>query len=153
MTATLLRRPLTKALLDQLATLNVPIGDMVIPRAGGWSGAVNGPGSTFRPYVVLVTLTASRSSGAFADSQADWQIPYMVESFGASREQCEWMADSARDGLDALSKTRLQLGEDRYKVQQIRVDSIGAVNRVTVTEPAFYGQQDGYSIWLSKERT
>lgn len=153
MSSTFLRRPLTRALLDQLGELNVPVGDMLIPKASGWTNAVNAPGSKFRPYIVLVTLTASRTSGPFADSQADWQIPYMVESFGASREQCEWMADSAREGLDALSKTRLQLGEDRYKVQQIRVDSIGAVNRVTVTEPAFYGQQDGYSIWLSKERS
>lgn len=146
------RRPLTGLLLSTLDTaLEQPVGDMVIPQGGGWSGVPNAPGATFTPYVVLVTLTASRSTGPMGASQADWQMTYMVESFGASREQCEWMADHARSALDVLAKQQIVLGTDTYKVQQVRVDSIGAVNRVAVTEPAFYGQQDGLSLWLSKE--
>lgn len=152
MATTLQRRPLTNLLLTTLnAQLSVPIGDMVIPAGAGWDGVPNAPGATFNPYVVLVTLTASRSTGSFGDSQSEWQLAYMLESFGASREQCEWMADSARTALNVLAKQVITLGPDQYRMQQVRVDSIGAVNRVAVTEPAFYGQQDGISLWLSKE--
>jgi hypothetical protein len=153
MATALQRRPVTNLLLATLMTSlpDNPVGDMVIPTGAGWTGVPNAPGATFTAYTVLVTLTASRSVGAFADSQSDWQITYMLESFGASREQCEWMADKARSALDPLAKQVHAFGTANYKIQQIRVDSIGAVNRVAVTEPAFYGQQDGMSLWLSKE--
>lgn len=155
MATTITRRPLTNLLLVTLkAELpENPIGDMLIPEGAGWTGVPNAPGAYFTPYCVLVTLTASRSTGAFGDSQSDWQMAYMLESFGASREQCEWMADRGRAALNVLTKQRIELGEDAYKVQQVRLDSIGAVNRVAVAEPAFYGQQDGLSIWVSKENT
>jgi hypothetical protein len=147
------RRELTNLLLATLLDATPLVGDMVIPRGGGWDLAPNAPGAQFTPYTVLITLTASRSVGPFGESQADWQFPYMVESFGASREQCEYQADKVRSAFEQLAKTRHTFGTETHYVQQARVDSIGAVNRVAVTDPAFYGQQDGVTLWLSKELT
>ena len=154
MSTTLVRGPLTQLLLSTLSTLGKPVGDGIVPRkeaGAAWSGPPNAPGSVFTPFTVLITLSAGLSSGPFADSQADWVVPYMLEAFGVSREQCEWMADAARSALHALTHQSFELGTDRYKVQQVKTDSIGGVNRVMVTDPPFYGQQDGLSVWITKE--
>jgi hypothetical protein len=153
---TLTRGPLTELLLVTLAGLGKPVGDGVVPTkdaGAGWSGPPNAPGSQFTPFTVLITLSAGLSSGPFFDSQADWTVPFMLEAFGVSREQCEWMADAARSALAALTHQVITLGADHYKVQQVKTDSIGGVNRVMVTDPPFFGQQDGLSVWITKERS
>lgn len=151
MTATLHRRPLTAALLESLLDAGKPVGDGVIPPGSAWSGEPNAPGSTFTPYLVLSTMTANTSSGPVGDPQGDWRLPYLVQSFGASREQAEWMADEARELAGGLRGQVLVLGADRYKVQQVYSASIGAVNRVDTYDPPYWGQQDQIVVWLTKE--
>lgn len=157
MTATLHRRPLTDLILSSLrshfATSNIPIGDAELPAGGGWpSAGVNVAGSKFTPYLVLTTLTSSaRSTASIADPQGDWRLPYLYQAFGTRRDQCEWMADEARDVLAALTNTSVNLGTRSYQIQQVWSDSIGGVNRVPEVNPPFYGEQDGFTVWLTPQ--
>lgn len=154
MSTTIQRRLLTNQLLTTLAVaLGKPVGDGVIPDDSGWTGTgPNAPGSTFIPYVVLTALTAvpAPGTGDFATPQGDWHMPYTCQSFGASRDQAEWMADAARDAFDTLTKTVIALGDANYKVQQVWTASIGGNNRVAATDPAYWGQQDTVNFWLAK---
>jgi hypothetical protein len=147
----LYRRFLTQVLLDQLVTTNQPVGDAISPADGGWIGQPNADGSNFTPYVVLTPGPASVSSGPYGDTQADWQCGYTMSSFGVSREQVEWMADTARDAALTLARKTVMLNGDGYAVQQVREQVIGPVQRVDATQPSFYGQSDTIQVWISKE--
>jgi hypothetical protein len=149
--APLQRRYLTDLVLSQLASTGKPVGDAVSPSTGGWQGQPNADGSNFVPYVVCIPGPASMSSGPFGDTQADWQLDYSLISFGVSREQVEWMADSARLAAVTLPRSTVMLGSDGYAVQQARERIIGPVQRVDATEPAFYSQTDAVTLWISKE--
>lgn len=147
----LYRRFLTDILLARLGTAGQPVGDAVSPPGGGWIGQPNADGSNFTPYVVLTPGPASVSSGPIGDTQADWQLAYSMTSFGVSREQVEWMADTARAVAVTLARETVMLNGDGYAVQQAREQVIGPVQRVDATEPAYYGQTDSISLWISKE--
>ena len=145
----LYRGPLTDLMIATAAVVGKPVGDGVIPAGAAWQG---GPEeSTFVPWAVVSTLTASRSGGSIYDPQADWLVPYMVQSFGATRDQCEWLADRVRGEWAALELTTQTLGAHTYQVQQVRVDSIGGINRTDVVDPPVWGQQDQVTVWLTKE--
>lgn len=145
------RRPLTALVLAQIETAGQPVGDSVSPPQGGWMGQPNADGSNFVPYVVVMPGPASVSGGPLADTQADWQLSYTLTSFGVSREQCEWMADKARDAAVTFEREVVMLNGDSYAVQQARATVIGPVQRVDATEPSFYGQTDSVTLWISKE--
>jgi hypothetical protein len=147
----LYRRFMTQVMLDQMATTGQPVGDAISPVGGGWSGQPNADGSNFTPYVVLTPGPASVSSGPFGDTQADWQLGYTITSFGVSREQCEWMADSSRVAALTLARTTVMLNGDGYAVQQVREQVLGPVQRVDATEPPYFGQTDTLQVWISKE--
>jgi hypothetical protein len=147
----LARRELTNILLDRLAESGKPVGDAVSPKDGGWIGQPNADGSNFIPYVVLIPGAATISTGPWGDTQADWQCGYSMLSFGVSREQCEWMADTARAAAVTLERTSYTLGSDDWAVLQARESVIGPIQRVDATEPAFYGQTDAVTLWISKE--
>jgi len=152
MTANLARGPLTDLLLETLADVGMPVGDNESPaEPHGWQGEPNDPAAHFLPYLVLCPLTASTSSGPFNAPQADWQLPYQIQAFGVARSQCEWLADRARELLGALRHTVLTLGAQNYKVQQVRTESIGGISRLESTNPPYFGQADGVSVWLTRE--
>jgi len=153
MSANLARGPLTDLLVETLqAGLDgPPVGDGEVPlEPHGWQGQVNAPGSEFIPYLALMPLTAGAPSGSLGDSASEWQLPYQIQAFGVARNQCEWMADKARGLLAALRGTKLSLGPDRYSIQQVRTTSIGGITRLDVTDPPYFGQADGVSVWLTK---
>src|SRR5262249_13103965 len=118
MSVHLARGPLTAALLTQLTELGKPVGDAIKPPEGGWQGQPNAPESTFVPYLVLTPQTAMVSSGSLGASQSEWRVPYTLASYGVRRDQCEWMADTARAYLNAqLRRQRLVLGAGTFTVQ------------------------------------
>lgn len=153
MSTTLQLEPLTEILLTQLGTTGFPVGDGMMPPNAWWKGQPNLNTSSAEPFTVLSSLAVGRSSGSFADSQSDWQVPYAVEAYGVSRAQCQWMADKARLVLGALQHQMLALGEDSYYVQQVRLDAITPVSLHPVTDPPIWFGQDGISVWLSKEKS
>lgn len=152
MTNAIARRPLTDILLSTIGTATSrPVGDGIAPSTGGWQGQPNSAGTNFVPYNVLVPQTANSSAGPFDDPQGDWRMPYSITSFGVRRDQCEAIADLARKTLSEMRGQLLQLGDQKYSVQQVRTESIGAVTRYDTTDPAFWGQVDVVTVWLSRE--
>lgn len=144
------RSVFTAGVILAIEATGKPVGDGAIPAGANWVGGVNTPNSVFDPYVVVSEIVASHSSGPFSDSQADWQLPYLVESFGISREACSWMADKARLALTALRAQRFDLDSASYGVQQVRIDSIGAPVRVPSVQPPVWHTQDGITLWIGK---
>jgi hypothetical protein len=152
MTANLSREPLTGLLITALGSAGAAVGDARKPETGvGWIGEPNAPGNEYTPYLVLTPLAAVTSDGPFDSPQADWRLPYQIQAFGVSRQQCEWMADQARSLLGAQRGQVLALGSASYKTQQVRTESIGAVQRQDSTDPATFTQADVVSVWLTKE--
>jgi hypothetical protein len=149
MSVAIARAPLTDLLLATLAGGGFPVGDSVIPPGSMWSGQPNAPDTTFTPYVVLAALTASNSAGTITAPQADWRVPYLVQSFGVSRRQAETLADRARQLLVDLRRTVVTLGAVDYTVQQCWIDSLGGLNRVDTTDPPHFGQQDTVTVWIT----
>lgn len=143
------RRLLTAAVVDAVETTGKPVGLANAPLAGGWQGQPNADGSNFVPYSVVTPNTATMASGPFDDPRADRQMPYSIASFGVLPEQTEWMADEARAAVATLSKTTVALGDRSYKVQQVRADVVGGLQRVDSTEPPYWGQVDVVILWLT----
>jgi hypothetical protein len=106
-------------------------------------------GATFTPYGVLSEIVASHSSGPIADDQADWQLPYLMETFGLSRDQCGKVAQRFRGALTALELTDVPL-EVTYRVSLVRVDSLGQPARVDSLDPPEWHTQDVITFWLTK---
>jgi len=143
------RRLLTTAVVDAIADADLVVGLANAPLDGGWQGAPNKDGSNFVPYSVVTPNTATNAQGPFGDPQADRQIPYSIASFGVLPEQAEWMADEARDAVEAMKKTTVVLGDRSYKVQQVRADVVGGLQRVDSTDPPYWGQVDVVTLWLT----
>jgi len=144
------RSPVTAAVVAALGATGKPVGDGVLPDAS-WIGQPMAPGSVFEPFVVVSALTAGRSWGTVYDWQADWQLPYLIESFGLSREQCEWMTEVSRTAVFGMLGTTLVLNGVSYRVGFVHLDSIGLPNRRDTFQPPFYHQQDGITLWTFKE--
>lgn len=142
----------TATLLTRLrAMTGKPVGDGIIPAHANWIGEPNAPGSSFVPYVVLSEIVASHSSGPIGESQADWQLPYLVESFGVTREQCSAMAALVRSSIKLLHDMRItSVAGVGYGVQQVRIDSLGSPQRVDQAEPPIWHGQDGVTLWVGK---
>jgi hypothetical protein len=147
---TLQRSDLTLAVLAALRATGQDVGDGELPDSS-WIGQPDLPGSIYQPFAVLSELTADRSDGPLSDSQADWRMPYMVEFYGIRRDQCSFVADAMRGALDSMRFTSIDLGTAIYKVIQVRHDSIGQPQRIGVTNPPFWHQQDGVTVWIGKE--
>ena len=147
------RRPLTNQIKTTLAAapLVTDVGVAHAPANVGWNGQPNQQGSNFRPYAVLSPGASGPYTGPVGGNLQDWQLPYMVTTFGISPDQVELIADNLRFQFVTLKNEQLVLGDYTYKVQQVRIESIGSIQRVEVTEPPYYGQTDSYSVWLSKE--
>ena len=60
------------------------------------------------------------------------------------------MADKARAAVEGLKKTTVVLGDATYKIQQVRTDVIGGLQRVDSTEPAYWGQVDVLTLWITR---
>lgn len=151
------RRLFTQAVLTRAATAGKPVGDAEAPRGGvaGWQGPPNENGSNFVPYSVITPMNAAAGSGPLADPQADVILPYGVTSYGVSRNQCEWMADAVRAAIRGLRGNTVTMwsgAPEQYDrlVQQVLVTQIGQVQRVTDTDPPYFGQSDIVSIWTSR---
>lgn len=151
------RGPITAAVLVAARTQGKPVGDAEAPRGGvaGWQGQPNQDGTNFVPYSVITPLSAGAGSGPIDDPQGDIVVPYAVVSYGVSREQCEWMADSVRAAIATMTRSDVTMyagtpSEYQRRVQQVMVQQIGTVQRVAETDPPYYGQSDVVALWTSR---
>lgn len=145
------RRLLSAAIVQVISDeTSMPVGLAHAPSGGGWSGQPNIDGSNFTAYSVVTPQTATLAQGPMSDPQADRQLPYSISSFGVMPEQTEWMADKARAAVETLKKTDVSLGDATYRIQQVRTDVVGGLVRVDQTEPAYWGQVDVLTLWLTR---
>lgn len=131
------------------------VGDMTIPPGSGFPSGANMPTEDFVPYLVLMPLTATPQQGqSMGSPQSDWLCPFGIQSFGATRDQSQWIAGVVRDTLTGLKNEVLALATGKsYKVQQVYAESIGGINRVAGVNPAYFGGTDQVTLWLAKQRS
>jgi hypothetical protein len=118
-------------------------GDGIAPEGGGWlSGQPNV--SAFVPYGVLLFQGATLSDPAlrYNEQIRSWSTNWRVSSFGGSREQCDWMATLAREGLDDC------LGQQfgAYTVTMATWGSLGAMTRNDGIDPPMWSVTDTFSL-------
>ena len=144
------RGDLTQVLLAKIRS-ELLCGDAVAPDEGGWDGPPTKNGSTYHSYVVLTPMPAADQSGPLADSSADWTLPYRIDSYGVSRAQVEWQADRSRALIRPVHRENMTAGGEVYRIQQVRVQSLGGIGRSDATDPPEYSQSDIVAVYVSKE--
>lgn len=147
------RRPLSKEIVSVLSLTEhvAAVGLAMMPPNAGWDGQPSKDATRFRPYSVVNAGASGGYTGPISGNLQDWQLPYMVSTFGISPEQTEFIADEIRFQFVTMKNLHLTLGVSNYKVQQVKIESIGSIQRVDATDPAYFGQTDSYTVWLSKE--
>lgn len=167
MTTTFQRAPVTDFLLNYLNTVDLNgstylCGDGVIPVGSGWNTKQPAkPGSTFKPYMVLTTMTAipAPATGSPPSPQEDWHVPYLLQVFGIARKQSESLMDWVRVALGQLTHVAIDCSSkvvpapNNFRVASVWSQSIGGINVTPGTDPLFYGQQDQFTLWLMKARS
>lgn len=96
--------PLTDAIIDALTNAGLVVGDGIMPLpdtadAPPVAGYTAGPGSAFIPYVVVHSMPGGPVGGTIDSGNADVWPLYSIRSHGATRSQCEQVADVARSVL------------------------------------------------------
>jgi hypothetical protein len=150
---TLPRGEITTYVVELLrAALPFPVGDNTWPEEPhGWQGEPNDENAVFIPWISVGTGTSSNSSGPVSASQADWRANYFLTSAGAAREQTDATADIARLQLLSADRNKVLTTNGTWKLQQIRVTGIGAIQRLGQTKPFYFSQTDVVELWLSRE--
>lgn len=82
------------AVLDANLPANILVGDGEAPIGAGWQGT---PGqSSFHGYVVVYPIFTSPGEGSMLYPESDTDAEYQVSTVGATRQQCEFVADLSR---------------------------------------------------------
>lgn len=137
-----------------IATISekITVGDGKAPEDGGWDNDPNHPDSSYSPYVVIVPMPVSESSGPIGDSRADYRVPFSLAYYGISRSQVDQYSDMCRKHLDDQKKPQIvSWAGEAWKVQKIEPSSIGGVTRSDAVEPSIYNQFDVITLWLSRD--
>jgi hypothetical protein len=137
--ATVSSRTLTDAILAVLDDAGLTVGDGMQPDGSGWQEP-RGVAS-FVPYAVLHNI-GGRADGPIDDPSADALSTYQVTGVGATREQAEWVADTARQAL--LPPGAIE--SDDCTVQLVTVDRFGGCRRDDTVEPVVWMTSDRFDI-------
>ena len=129
----------TTAIVAALASgAGVAVGDGQRPDGGGWQGAEGH--SPFAGYVVVYPISAG-FDGPLADTHADSAAVWQTTCVGATRQQAQHIADTARSWLLANGRTVTIAG---YGVAQVAYDGGGDVRRDDTTKPPLFYAVDRY---------
>lgn len=148
---TIARGALTAHLLTALNAASLLVGDGKAPDAGGWDDDPNSPNSNYVPYIVILPQTAQAGQGSIGDPTSEWQVPYIITSYGVGRDQVEWQADKARIAFTSTAEDHVPMGSESWKITQTWVNSIGGIARNDNMEPSEFSQIDLVSLRISKE--
>lgn len=133
---------LTDAIIHVLESAGLLVGDGVAPAGYGWQGA---PGqSGFTGYVTVYELTGGTLDGTIGLPDDDASLLYQFTATGATRKQCEWVADKARTTI--LASSLLIAGR---QVQRVTVDMLGGTTRDDSVQPPVFFSPDRYRIWTT----
>lgn len=156
------RSAVTSGLLVQLRTLNFPVGDNSSPTdvnnapiPFGWTGEPDAAGTNFTPWLSLTPMPGQgqgedlRTSGG----QAFWLLNYSLYVAGVNRNQCELLADRARNLLCNLGvDTPLTVTgpSAKWTFAGVKCPNLGSNNRVGDAIPYYYTQTDSYQVWVTE---
>lgn len=131
-------RPLTAAVVALLEAADLIVAAGHQPAAGGWQATP--ANSTFKPYVVVWPLSGDLD-GSIAVGHEDAQVIYQLSCVGASIEQAEWTADTARTAL--LTGPLALTGRS---APLVTIEELGGAMRDDKTQPPVWWIADRYSI-------
>lgn len=131
-------RLVTDGVVAALEDAGLTVGDGEKPAGGGWVGTAGQSG--FVPYVVVYPLAGGTVDGPIDGPAEDAYPLYQITAVGATRAQCEWAADTARD---ALLAGFLLAGR---RVAHVQVDMLGGTRRDDQNQPPLWYSPDRYSI-------
>lgn len=129
-------RGIVPLVIAQVAGTGVLVDDGKQPDGSGWQGASGA--SDFIPYVVVHPVPGGGLDGSLGDPHADAEVVVQLTCVGASRAQCELVADRART---ATVGTHPVL--DGAAVTLISIDTLAGARRDDTVEPA---------VWISTDR-
>lgn len=144
------RGDLTAHLLTKIRA-ELVCGDAEAPEEGGWDDNPSLPTSSFQAYSVLTPMPSGDGTGPVSDSSADWILPYRIDNYGISREQCEFQADRTRALIRPTKREQAVLGGENYRIQQVRTTSLGGIGKENNVEPTEYSQSDTIAVHITKE--
>lgn len=135
-------RAVTESVITVLTAATLRVGDGEKPAASGWQGAAGE--STFRGYVVVHPVGGFNIDGTLDEPSDDvWPLA-QVTAYGATRAQCEEIADDARAAM--LSGSFVVAGRSLGRWQ---VDLVGVVTRVDNVQPPIFMAPDRYTVFTT----
>lgn len=140
--------PFTAAIIRALEDDGLIVGDgeAPAPELWGWQGAVEA--SPFVPYVVVHAMVGGVLDGSMEDPDDDGSPVYQLSAHGITREQCEWVADTARR---VMLHEPLPVAGQRV-VRRI-VDMLGGARRDDEAQPPLFVAADRYRLRTTPDPT
>lgn len=135
-------RAVTESIIAALDTAGLNVGDGEKPAGAGWQGA---PGeSNFKGYVVVHPVGGFDIDGTLDQPSDDVWPMHQLSAFGATRAQCEEVADDAREAMLTIPLTVSGRTLGRY-----RIDLVGVVTRTDDVQPPIYMSPDRYTVYTT----
>lgn len=129
-------------MLGVLELVGLRVGDGEKPADSGWAGV---PGSSkFRGYCVVHPAGAFEIDGTLDEPSDDVWPLVQVTAFGATRQQCEEIADDARAAVLAGSFAVAGRALGRW-----RIDLVGVVMRTDDVQPPIFMAPDRYTVYTT----
>lgn len=147
------RALVTSTLVANLTTLGFPVGDNSAPGTDyGWQGEPDAADATFIPWL---SISPMPGQGQFQDlsslsNRAEWQLTYSVFAAGVNREQCERLADRARNQMVTMGRFDMEGQFANWRIVGIECPSLGSCARVGEAIPYYYTQTDTYRVWVTQ---
>lgn len=129
-------RGIVPLVIAAVEATDVLVGDGEQPAGSGWQGA---PGaSEFVPYVSVHPVPGGGLDGPLGAPHTDADVVVQLTCVGASRAQCELVADRARTATVGTHPVF-----DGAAVTLISIDTLAGARRDDTVEPA---------VWISTDR-
>lgn len=132
-------RTITDAIISSLEGAGLLVGDAEAPAGHGWAGVPGG--SEFRGYVVVYELSGGVTDGTIGEPDNDAEQVFQLTAVGATRDQCKWVADRARQ----VMLTAVLTIADRT-VMRVAVDMLGGTIRDDDVQPPVFFSPDRYRV-------
>lgn len=129
--------PLTDAIVALLTGAGIPTGDGAQPDGTGWASIMGA--SSFAGYVVVHAIPGGPLDGPIGAPEDDASPIYQVSAYGATRSQCDQIADHARAVMLASS-----VAVTGRRVARMRLDFLGGATRFDEPQPPVWQNADRF---------
>lgn len=127
------------AVIAQLRSADLLVGDAIAPRGGGWTGPAGN--SSFNGYCILYPTGGGGVDGPLGRPREVVTTVFQVTCVGATRQQTDFLRDRVRDAL--FSKT---FSVPDHTVLNVTLDMPIATIRDDDFQPPTYYSADRFRI-------